>query len=66
MHLNKAVLAGCDGFEKNQHCKDIQKLTASIMVKLDKRYLPVIKDKHYGKKSTVRKIKSLEERLVAK
>ncbi len=66
VYLNKTILAGCDNFEKAQYWKDIQKLTASIMVKLDKRYLPVIKDKHYGKKNTVRKIKSLEERLVAK
>ena len=36
------------------------------MVKLDKRYLPNLKDKHYGKKNATKKIKSLEERLVAK
>lgn len=46
--------------------RDIQKIVGSIMVRLDKRYLPVLKEKHYGKKNTIRKIKSLEERLVAK
>ncbi len=59
VYLNKSIFAGCDNFEKIQNGRDIQRLSASIMVKLDRRYLPVIKDKHYGKKNTVRKIKSL-------
>jgi len=36
------------------------------MVKLDKKYLPVLKDKFHTKNSAAKKIKSLEERLVAK
>jgi DNA-directed RNA polymerase beta' subunit len=56
-----------DSYERVVGMKEIQTLIASIMVKLDKRYLPTIKERTVRKKkTTARKIKSLEERLVAK
>jgi len=36
------------------------------MVKLDKRYLPVLKERYQNRKKSVKKIKSIEERLTSK
>lgn len=56
-----------DSYERALGMREIQTLIASIMVKLDRRYLPSIKERTMRKKKTsARKIKSLEERLIAK
>lgn len=56
-----------DSYERVMGVREIQKLIASIMVKLDKKYLPSVKEKMLKrKKATVKKIKSIEERLTSK
>lgn len=49
-----------DSYERVLGVREIQKLVASIMIKLDKKYLPTVKDKVMkGKKVSAKKIKSL-------
>ena len=66
IRLNNEIKQGLDSYKKNINVREIQKLAASIMVKLDKRYLPVLKDKFLSRRKNVRKIKSIEERLTSK
>lgn len=64
--LNNEIKHGIDSAKKIINMREIQKLAACIMVKLDKRYMPVLKDKYAKKRKTVKKIKSIEERLTSK
>jgi len=63
IRLNNEIKQGLDNYKKNINLKEIQKLAACIMVKLDKRYLPVLKERYQNRKKSVKKIKSIEERL---
>lgn len=64
--MNNQIKLGLDENKKNMLLREIQKLAASIMVKLDKRYLPNLKDKASKNKNVSKKVKSIEERLTSK
>jgi DNA-directed RNA polymerase II subunit RPB1 len=64
--LNKKLKDGLDPLRHASFLKDIQKLAACIMNKLDRRYLPKLKHNEAGKKVLRKALKSIEERLVAK
>lgn len=63
---NNQIKQGLDSYKKNLNLKEIQKIVGAIMVKLDQKYLPSLKEKSNNRKEFARKIKSLEERLISK
>ena len=64
--LNNEIRNGVDGFKRINHMKEIQKIASAIMIQLDRRYLPLMKERFGKKKNTKRHIKSIEERLTSK
>ena len=66
IELNNLIKTGVDGYKRSNCVKEIQKLVAAIMMKIDRKYLPAEKGFGSKKKKTVMKIKSIEERLTSK
>lgn len=66
MLLNRQILNGTDSYQRLILVKETTKIVASIMVKLDRRHLPNLKEKILRKRPLARKIKSIEERLISK
>jgi hypothetical protein len=48
-----------DSFKRIANLKEIQKLVAALMVKVDKKYVPSLKSKSNSKNTANKKIKSL-------
>lgn len=64
--FNNQIKQGLNNYNKTDNVIEIQKLVAVLMVKIDKKYIPELKNKRSSKNKASLKIKSLEERLIAK
>ena len=64
--LNNQVKKGLQGYKRLLVQLEIQKVIASMTVKLDKQFLPSLDSKNKNKKVNPKSVKSIQERLTSK